>query len=396
MAIKLVDELKAMGNFPIAHAEGINLVKEDGTEDNLQNPFDNGELGGGGDSSVTLTQAEYEALTEEEKLDGLYYTYDTKRIYKNGVQYGASEPIPLTMEEYKTLKEAGAIDEQQEYLVSADAEGIFLGAEDIGYNNTESSIQATTVQGAIDKVNDKVDGLIDDEVSDSTVWSSKKTSDEIAKKESVYITDSIANTLYYACEYFGLDCRNQYQVLEIEVIDAKGQNLKFNSIYKHEVLHHAQVISENGITLKAIDTVGTLAFENASDYTIKVKHIDICPDSIGDTLVTVINRANKNALVSEIGRTQVPHVGTSTGWKAEKNLSSLPIGTYRLTSMHSSSGSVIDALILKTSYSYFLKTILKEGANITVGISGDTLTVAENTTSIGVISVFLNTVGINA
>ena len=28
MAIKLVDELRAMGNFPIAHAEGINLVKK--------------------------------------------------------------------------------------------------------------------------------------------------------------------------------------------------------------------------------------------------------------------------------------------------------------------------------------------------------------------------------
>ena len=115
MAIKLVDELKAMGNFPIAHAEGINLVKTDGTEDNLQNLFDNGELGGG-DDSTTLTQTEYEALSEEQKLNGLYYTYDTKRIYKNGVQYGASD------------------------------------AEDIGYNNVESGIQATTVQGAIDKV----------------------------------------------------------------------------------------------------------------------------------------------------------------------------------------------------------------------------------------------------
>ena len=160
MAIKLVDELQAMGNFPIAHAEGINLVKEDGTEDNLQNLFNNGELGGGGDSSITLTQAEYEALPEEEKLNGLYYTYDTKRIYKNGVQYGASEPIPLTMEEYKALKAAGAIDEKQEYLVEADAEGILLGAEDIGYNNAVSGIQATTVQGAIDKVAEKADGLI--------------------------------------------------------------------------------------------------------------------------------------------------------------------------------------------------------------------------------------------
>ena len=111
-----------------------------------------GQGGTGGDSSVTLTQEEYKALTEEQKLNGLYYIYDTKRIYKNGVQYGASEPIPLTMEEYKALKEAGTIDEQQEYLIEADEQGILLDAEDIGYSNAKSGIQANTVQDAIDKI----------------------------------------------------------------------------------------------------------------------------------------------------------------------------------------------------------------------------------------------------
>lgn len=193
MAIKLVDELKAMGNFPIAHAEGINLVKTDGTEDNLQNLFDNKELGG--DNSTTLTQQEYEALSEEEKLNGLYYTYDTKRIYKNGIQYGASEPIPLTMEEYKALKAAGAIDEQQEYLIVSGEQGILLGAEDIGYNNAVSNLPCTTVQGAIDKVVEKIDGFISDTTSsmDKVVkypdWSNQQTISltEITVDQDVYI-----------------------------------------------------------------------------------------------------------------------------------------------------------------------------------------------------------------
>ena len=117
MSVKIFDTMTtATPNFPLAYAEKINVKLQDGTEDNLQNLFDKKELGGGGDSSVTLTQQEYEALSEEQKLGGLYYTYDTKRIYKNGVQYGASD------------------------------------AEGIGYNNAESGIQATTVQGAIDKV----------------------------------------------------------------------------------------------------------------------------------------------------------------------------------------------------------------------------------------------------
>lgn len=181
MSVKIFDTMTtATPNFPLAYAEKINVKLQDGTEDNLQNLFDNGELGGG-DDSVTLTQQEYEALTEEQKLDGLYYTYDTKRIYKNGVQYGASEPIPLTMEEYKALKEAGAIDEQQEYLIEADAEGILLGAEDIGYNNAVSNLPCTTVQGAIDKVNAKLGDKADKSYVDDNFATMDKVKDGYAK-----------------------------------------------------------------------------------------------------------------------------------------------------------------------------------------------------------------------
>ena len=116
-----------------------------------------GQGGTGGDSSVTLTQEEYEALTEEEKLNGLYYIYDTKRIYKNGVQYGASEPISLTMAEYKALKEAGAIDKQQEYLIEADDEGGSGSgtAENITYTN-ENFPQYDNVDLALDALFNKV------------------------------------------------------------------------------------------------------------------------------------------------------------------------------------------------------------------------------------------------
>ena len=134
MSVKIFDTMTtATPNFPLAYAEKINVKLQDGTEDNLQNLFDNGELiGGGGDSSVTLTQQEYEALSEEQKLGGLYYTYDTKRIYKNGVQYGASD------------------------------------AEDIGYNNAVSNLPCTTVQGAIDKVNANLGELIKTKVISGT------------------------------------------------------------------------------------------------------------------------------------------------------------------------------------------------------------------------------------
>ena len=156
MAIKLVDELKAMGNFPIAHAEGINLVKTDGTEDNLQTLYNNGELSGG-DTSQTLTESEFLALPEEERLNNSYYLYDIGVHYKNGVAYSRKKPIQLTMEEYKAL---GEVDPDQEYIVSVNTEGILLEASDIGYSNAVSNLPCTTVQGAIDKVVEKVDSEI--------------------------------------------------------------------------------------------------------------------------------------------------------------------------------------------------------------------------------------------
>lgn len=141
--IKLVDQLSPMGNFAVATATDI--VCSD--NERLQDKIDNGTLGG--DTSIITTEAEYLALPEEQKLNNSYYLYDIGVHYKNGVAYSRKKPIQLTMEEYKAL---GEVDPDQEYIVSADEQGILLGAEDIGYNNAESDIQATTVQGAIDKI----------------------------------------------------------------------------------------------------------------------------------------------------------------------------------------------------------------------------------------------------
>ena len=110
------------------------------------------------DDSIITTEAEYLALPEEQRLNNSYYLYDIGVHYKNGVAYSRKKPIQLTMEEYKAL---GEVDPDQEYIVSADEQGILLGAEDIGYNNAESGIQATTVQGAIDKVVKTIEDKVD-------------------------------------------------------------------------------------------------------------------------------------------------------------------------------------------------------------------------------------------
>ena len=165
MSVKIYDTMTtATSNFPLAYAEKINIVKEDGSEADIQTLYNNGELSGG-DTSLTLTEAEYLALPEEQKLNNSYYLYDIGVHYKNGVAYSRKKPIQLTMEEYKAL---GEVDPDQEYIVSANEQGILLGAEDIGYSNAVSNLPCTTGQGAIDKVNANLGELIKTKVISGT------------------------------------------------------------------------------------------------------------------------------------------------------------------------------------------------------------------------------------
>ena len=192
MSVKIYDTMTtATPNFPLAYAEKINIVKEDGSEADIQTLYNNGELSGG-DNSIITTEAEYLALPEEQKLNNSYYLYDIGVHYKNGVAYSRKKPIQLTMEEYKAL---GEVDPDQEYIVSADTEGILLEASDISYSNAVSNLPCTTVQGAIDKIVEKVDGLISDTTSsmDKVVkypdWSNQQTisQTEITVDQDVYI-----------------------------------------------------------------------------------------------------------------------------------------------------------------------------------------------------------------
>ena len=85
MAIKLADTLAPMADFPAAMAEHIEF--SDG--ENLQKKLDDGSLGGGGATYTQLSQEEYDVLSDDEKVNGTEYrTYDTGRIFKNGVEYG--------------------------------------------------------------------------------------------------------------------------------------------------------------------------------------------------------------------------------------------------------------------------------------------------------------------
>ena len=90
MGIKLADTLQPLADFPSAYAKDIEF--NDG--ETLQDKLDTGSLGGGGAGYTQLSQAEYDALTEDEKMNGKEYrTYDTGHIYKLGIEYGKDADI---------------------------------------------------------------------------------------------------------------------------------------------------------------------------------------------------------------------------------------------------------------------------------------------------------------
>ena len=108
MAIKLADTLAPMADFPAVMAE--HTAFEDG--ETLQEKYETGQLGGGGSGYTQLSQADYDALSDDEKMNGKEYrTYDTGHIYRLGVEYGKDADISRSevLRTYTTITDLNTI-----------------------------------------------------------------------------------------------------------------------------------------------------------------------------------------------------------------------------------------------------------------------------------------------
>lgn len=148
--------------------------------------------------AIDLTQAEYDAIPEEQRSKtNPYNCYDTGRIYKNGILYGEKKPQEVTLEEYEALEAAGLVEADKDYFIKSDEEGSPLfDAKYIKYDNTTSNVDSTNVQGAIDKLNDKVSKSALPLIYDSGYGAS-----------STNVTFKLSNVLYEA-----LDRENAYNL----------------------------------------------------------------------------------------------------------------------------------------------------------------------------------------
>lgn len=95
MAVKLADTLQAMADFPVAMASGINIVKEDDTEKDLQQMYEDGELGG--ESMPMPLSANMLLVSENDETSGdlIWSQIDKSEV--------GSVPLICTEEEWEEL-----------------------------------------------------------------------------------------------------------------------------------------------------------------------------------------------------------------------------------------------------------------------------------------------------
>ena len=111
MAVKIADTLKALSNtFPVAECIDID-VNINGTTKRLQKAIDDGEIGGGSDSTWNGTREEWEALSTEEKgkYEVVYFTddYDSSGIGSDSSWKGTKEEgkklLPTEKEKHEVV-----------------------------------------------------------------------------------------------------------------------------------------------------------------------------------------------------------------------------------------------------------------------------------------------------
>ena len=199
MAVKIADTLKALSNtFPVAECVDID-VNINGTTKRLQKAIDDGEIGGGSDSTWKGTHEEWEALSTEEKgkYEVICFTddYDESGICESDSTWKG------THEEWEAL----STEEKGKYEVvyfTDDYDESGIGGSDSIWKGTrdewEALLTSEKQKYVIVYFTDDYDGadstgLIDDtNTSVKTTYSSSKIENSLSKKANT--TDLTSHT----------------------------------------------------------------------------------------------------------------------------------------------------------------------------------------------------------
>ena len=196
MAVKIADTLKTLSNtFPVAECIDID-VNINGTTKRLQKAIDDGEIGGGSDSTWNGTREEWEALSTEEKrkYEMVCFTDDYDDI---GI-CGSDSTWTGTKEEWESLLTEEKVKYEVVYFTD-DYDGSGICGSDSTWEGTLEEWEALSTEEKrkyeiVYLTNDYEESrLIDDSIiSNKTTYSSTKIENSLDKKANV--TDLTSHT----------------------------------------------------------------------------------------------------------------------------------------------------------------------------------------------------------
>jgi hypothetical protein len=112
-------------------------------------------------------------------------------IINNGINYFGDNTVTLTQAQYDALEQAGTVDPHATYFITDRSYGIQAEyAADVVYDNTNSDLSATNVQNAIDEVV----GTIENSISADQINYNNQTSGLVATNVQSAI-DEVSTTL---------------------------------------------------------------------------------------------------------------------------------------------------------------------------------------------------------
>ena len=179
MSVKIYDTMTtATPNFPLAYAEKINIVKEDGSEADIQTLYNNGELSGGGGSGTTGKSAYEIAVdngfvgTETEWLDSLKGERGEKGTSISSITKDSDDNIIFTFTDGTT---------QSIGKLPVDIQGDFLSSDGIG--------NLRYYNGHFQYYDNATSTWIDTSVTPDNVYVMNMTPQEMKKIFAVYDID---------------------------------------------------------------------------------------------------------------------------------------------------------------------------------------------------------------
>ena len=217
-------------------------------------------------------------------------------IMRNNIAYsggGGSETVELSMAEYEAREAAGAIDSDTWYLIY-DANDSY-NAKKIVYDNAESGMEASTVQGAIDELKSNLETLGESVSNGKTLVANAITSKGVSTSTSASfetMANNINNIATATCRYL--------------ITYGRGNNIADSVSSSSNYNEYLQITSASKITVLK-DCTLVIASMGDWEYSIQLtsngstKNILCCEYGATNEVCQVNNGLFSNAISAKAG-----------------------------------------------------------------------------------------------